>query len=61
MIINLTEQDKAEIRFASIAADFRGENPAVVEWMAACAELPADTWTEMPPPPWREDRVTRPA
>ena len=57
MMINLSEQDKAEIRLACIRVDIDGTaSPAVIEWMSACAELPADTWTEMPPHPWRKDR-----
>jgi hypothetical protein len=50
--IMLTEQDKQEIRLACIAVDIDGTaSPAVIEWMSACAELPADTEVEMPPYP----------
>lgn len=57
MLVNLSEQDKTEIRLACVAADIDGTcSPDVIEWMSACAELPADTWVEMPAHPWRRDR-----
>jgi hypothetical protein len=59
--INLTEQDKQEIRLACIAADLDGTSPpAVIQWMAACADLPADTWVKCPPYPRREDLEVKP-
>jgi hypothetical protein len=57
MKIMLTEQDKQEIRLACIMVDIEGTaSPAVLEWMSACSELPADTEGPMPPHPSREDR-----
>lgn len=58
-MIKLSEQDKAEIRLACIAADINGESPATIGWMSACAELPADTWVEMPPHPRRKDQESQ--
>lgn len=53
----LTEQDKQEIRLACIAGDIDGTaSLAILEWMSACSELPADTEAEMPPYPGREGR-----
>ena len=53
----LTEQDKQEIQLACITVDIDGTaSLAVVEWMSACGELPADTEVEMPPYPGLKDR-----
>jgi hypothetical protein len=49
--MRLTEQDKFEWRWAAAAAGLQGEDPALAEWVAAVAELPADVDVPCPPAP----------
>lgn len=51
--MQLTEQDKFELRFASLMC----EDPEVAEWLAAVADLPADTEVPCPEPPARRDAL----
>jgi hypothetical protein len=54
--MRLTEQDRFEWQWAAIAAAADGADPALVEWVAAIGELPADV--DVPCPPAPEYRAT---